>query len=1668
MAARNVKQAAGLYDPAEKLQSNTLKRHPKMDLNKADLLRLLSYLEGELQARDVVIATLKAEKAKQLLYQAKYGRFGLGDPFQALQRDSDNMKDNTFDESAIKSMYDNQLAQLENLIATQRKAQLKMREQLATAEKRYHKVCSELEDEKRKHAQDTAQGDDVTYMLEKERERLRQEIDYEKGQNKKLEKDLKKTLASLEEERANSVKHKQVAVMLIKEQKKLIERLVIDRQKCNQYDQLLKDEKNKTITMAEGLVQESKKSLKMEASMEKQLNDFDLEREQLKNRLSKSDTKNKELQSQVDILQMQVDALQKQLATAATTAKDSLQNIEVKSSPARGGTERLGGATLTVVSPTIGKPVPKSSKPLVVDGGVRISEDRSYSPAGIGENAVLKTVRYGVNSPARSPERGSLSGGDSSEMRVGPVGAVSVDKSENYRGAGTRIGISPGSSAVISSGGKMLTVNVASQNANNPNISAANTSPRKMVPLGRGTPPPLPPNKPVLNSPVPGKPAPPPKVGVSVCKDTPNDTSNRATPKAVHIPVSVVHGSGGAGRQSAGTDSSSPMRKPAQVCFRILPLPYPLQYLSYSSSSLSLHSESSDLYPVSHPPVFFFFLCVMLHCYEWISWHAQRTLFLQLIPEALDVVSTPDVASPLTSPSPGHAPVNSQLPATALEFLGPEMADLQQLLSSIMTDSDNPHNLAHSPSPSPSPALPVCSPIPPDIVFSPIHKRAHDGDQDALRQLILDREADVNLPLKDGTTPLLCAAESGHQECVSILLDQGANPNASRDNKYSPLHAAAAHGHRMCVQVLLERGASPNLNDHQGWTPLHLACTQGHTDCCKILLDYGAQLTVYSNTSWTPLHCVVHPGHVDCLHALLTYDPRSPHRDPPGSPSTASQSDGTIQRAINMADKDGWTIAFVAAIRPSPDCLAVIMNICDVNVQHQDRWGRTIMDVASVACKEFIQQRTGGKDLLLTVTLELQYPNLSEDFTTLHLPSQKFVIGHLSVEGGLSWAGLETRLQHTLTNYFSQIDTGLRTKRTSRLDPEIAMDNIQYSLGLDSNCIHSCSIGNHRWELGSHSNTLPHSMIRESSRREITIILANTVECVAWDVLFPVSVIHNYIRLLEHYKSVVFYGPEKTGKTYLAHRLAHLIARKEKESGKVPQIHSIVLHETFCHRDLVNLLQSTGCMVREGVESDDRAPILILDDLEKVDVAVLFGKLLAAIEHRGQFHTFTTEGDDQTRFYFLDSFYIIASMNKSRSTGLDLNIQQRFRWVHFRIDIEPIRNLLARHLLRNFIHIGDGQLPVMDSMMFRAVEWIVCVWQRLNDGVAKLGLPDVMFGPYQFIMCPLHSQDPNTIYNWLSGLWNNLIAPTVKVAVVKGTGKDTSSDGQQKVANTALYVLMQKAVVPGCPLSGPGKGQYLSTFAGSNELDIPMKQEKGRASSSSNHRRSLDSSKVHRMKHRNSYDADSRDQSQLQPHPKRRSLSALSNRSEEEYNTTNIRVEEGSNSSLAKVPKLEIRSPVLSIPFPAPGSSPVNNSKPSGSAPSRNNSGLTSERGVRSFSMSSQSSSLSDGRKFTSHLPIATRKSRSSENLSSTYGSGSNQSRMAPRLRSPSPFSFSLTTPTSALNSFKFLEVKSRAEVTQSKSGSRRSLDSSLGRPRKIPEPTKTHLASGIHQESEC
>ncbi|XP_025106419.1 CTTNBP2 N-terminal-like protein isoform X2 [Pomacea canaliculata] len=808
MAARNVKSMPS-FDPQDKMQSNTLKRQPSPDWSKNDLLRLLSYFEGELQARDIVIAALKAEKAKQLLYQAKYGRFGLGDPFMALQRDAVGTKDSNFDEAAVKAMYDNQLAQLENLIATQRKAQLKMREQLTNAEKRYHKVCSELEEEKRKHAQDTAQGDDVTYMLEKERERLRQEIDFEKSSSKKMEKDLRRTLAALEEERASAARHKQVALLLLKERKQILQRIASEYQQRGQAETLLSEDQLHAEDVAEGLEAESRHSLAMEAALEQQLGEFEAERAALREGLNQEQARTRELEAQVEALQKQVQIL---------AARTSLESIEIKSSVSpQASTAHSSTPPTSLVHPSgmstgLG---PVAYSPTSSPTGVRAGSGMgaigsslapgpsrsAVSMVGGGTSAplvwqvhkvnkVLEGGRIGSSSPEReviyrpldSPSTrkiqygggaaGSysspsldrqgtapLSGSPRGEARVMTVGSSGPESAPVLVGGGglsspgARVNITPGNSAtVVTQGGGKISFHVSPGSGGSSIISAGAGgvggggagSPRRTAiavaaSAGRGVPPPVPPNKPNIVSISPGatKPSPPPKVGLMGRGGT---ESSSLHSKTVQIPVNVV--------ASASSVSSSP------------------------SSSSQSPRESSPIRKTAQPSQSF-------------------------------ELDTPAVSSNIMQANP----------ATSLEFLGPEMANLQAMLASLSAGETSTCDTPSVELPPPSAPAPLSDPqnsstvishnsmlssFPLGINNSIVHKLTASGDVNTLRFLVLENDADVNMPLKDGTTLIHTAVENNQGDCLQLLLDSNGNASAPREDHITPLHIAAAKGHIGC------------------------------------------------------------------------------------------------------------------------------------------------------------------------------------------------------------------------------------------------------------------------------------------------------------------------------------------------------------------------------------------------------------------------------------------------------------------------------------------------------------------------------------------------------------------------------------------------------------------------------------------------------------------------------------------------------------------------------------------------------------------------------------------------------------------------------------------------------------------------------------------------------
>ncbi|XP_015258519.1 PREDICTED: CTTNBP2 N-terminal-like protein isoform X1 [Cyprinodon variegatus] len=266
-------------------------------LTKPELLMLFSILEGELEARDVVIEVLKAQ-CKELFIQERYGRYDLSDPFQALQRDSE-IVGSPNKEPGCSSSASNPLVVLKLVVSHCRRMQEKMLAQLAAAESRHRRVIADLEEEKRRHAEDTAEGDDVTYILEKERERLQQQLEFERSQVRRIEKEQRRVIEQLEEERSQ---HKQLSCALAKECKWASSRALEEGHRLTELNRKLDKEKDVCQALRKELEEERMKALRMEARVEEQLAEFDTEREQLRSRLKKEEAHCFDLQQQVEEL----------------------------------------------------------------------------------------------------------------------------------------------------------------------------------------------------------------------------------------------------------------------------------------------------------------------------------------------------------------------------------------------------------------------------------------------------------------------------------------------------------------------------------------------------------------------------------------------------------------------------------------------------------------------------------------------------------------------------------------------------------------------------------------------------------------------------------------------------------------------------------------------------------------------------------------------------------------------------------------------------------------------------------------------------------------------------------------------------------------------------------------------------------------------------------------------------------------------------------------------------------------------------------------------------------------------------------------------------------------------------------------------------------------------
>lgn len=93
----------------------------------------------------------------------------------------------------------------------------------------------------------------------------------------------------------------------------------------------------------------------------------------------------------------------------------------------------------------------------------------------------------------------------------------------------------------------------------------------------------------------------------------------------------------------------------------------------------------------------------------------------------------------------------------------------------------------------------------------------------AIAGLLLEHGATVDATDRQGRTPLITAAQNGHDALVQILISYGANINAQDNDGLTPLAVAVANEHAATVNLLIQAGADPFIKDKKGLTAVSRA-----------------------------------------------------------------------------------------------------------------------------------------------------------------------------------------------------------------------------------------------------------------------------------------------------------------------------------------------------------------------------------------------------------------------------------------------------------------------------------------------------------------------------------------------------------------------------------------------------------------------------------------------------------------------------------------------------------------------------------------------------------------------------------------------------------------------------------------------------------------------------
>jgi hypothetical protein len=189
---------------------------------------------------------------------------------------------------------------------------------------------------------------------------------------------------------------------------------------------------------------------------------------------------------------------------------------------------------------------------------------------------------------------------------------------------------------------------------------------------------------------------------------------------------------------------------------------------------------------------------------------------------------------------------------------------------------------------------------------------------------------------------------------------------------------------------------------------------------------------------------------------------------------------------------------------------------------------------------------------------------------------------------------------------------------------------------------------------------------------------AITLEEISVDTGVPVSRLEDWVRAINRKGQAIIYGPPGTGKTFMARQLAKFLT-----SAGDGHVELVQFHPAYAYEDFIQGLRpqlSDGGQLRydlvpgrfmqfcETATNRSGVSVLIIDEINRANLAQVFGELMYLLEYRGE--KVPLAGGNDLRMP--PKVRIIGTMNTAdRSIALvDHALRRRFAFIPLRPDYE--------------------------------------------------------------------------------------------------------------------------------------------------------------------------------------------------------------------------------------------------------------------------------------------------------------------------------------------------------------------------------------------------------------